>query len=125
MSDEETPVPLGDPLEPMSDEDIIKYARGVITNEYMLADVVNDTDWQTSLMLLLVMWKPVPTNASNFFLVPMAEHMNGRWLNGRVPGVTFSAICVPMESCEALLAKCDEFYKALHPEEVTADDGQG
>jgi hypothetical protein len=120
MSDE--PVALGDPLVPMSDADIIKYARGVITNEYMLADV-DDQDWQMSLMLILINWKPVPANASTLFLVPMAAHMGGRWLNGRVPGVTTSAVCVPTESVQALLTKCDEFYNVLHPEEATADDG--
>ena len=124
MSDEETPVALGEPLEPMSDADIVRYARGVITNEYMLADAT-DRDWQSSLMLMLVSWKPMPANASTIFLVPMAEHAGGRWLNGRVPGVTFHAICVPMESVAALVAKCDEFFTLLHPEEATADDGSG
>lgn len=122
MTDEETHVPLGDPLKPMSDEDIVKYARGVITNEYMLADAT-DQDWQMSLFLILCNWKPLPANASTIFLVPFAAHVGGRWLNGRVPGCTFSAVCVPMESVDALIAKYNEFFHLLHPEEATSDDG--
>lgn len=116
MADE--PVALGDPLVLMTDDEIVKYARGVITNQYMLADV-NDPDWKFSLMLMLCMWEPVPANASCLFLVPMHPHEGGRWLNGRVPGVTISAVCVPMENVEALIAKCDEFWKLLNPEEAS------
>jgi hypothetical protein len=114
MSDDEAPT-RGEPLELMTDEDIVRYARGIITNEYMLGDA-RDHDWSMSLMLLIGGWNPVPSNASTLFLVPMDEHMSGRWINGRVPGVTLKAQCVPMENVEALLAKCDEFYRSLHPE---------
>jgi hypothetical protein len=103
----------------MTAEEIVKYARGVITQEYMLADA-NDRDWAHSLMLLLsgmVEHGGYPPNASSLFLVPMAEHQNGRWLNGRVPGLTMSAVMVPMESVDALIAQLDDFYYALHPEE--------
>jgi hypothetical protein len=123
MTDETPePTPLGDPLPPMSDDEIVKYARGVITGQYMLADAT-DRDWSMSMMLMLSMWKPIPSNASVTFLVPMAEHQNGRWLNGRVPGVTMSAVCVPMESVEALIAKCDEFWKFLNPDGKIEDEG--
>ena len=117
MSDEETPRTPGEPLEPMSDADIVRYARGVITQEYMLANY-NDRDWQHSLMLLVsgMAEKGFPPNASALFLVPMAPHASGRWLNGRVPGLTMSCTMVPTENVDALLAKCDEFYKLLHPE---------
>jgi hypothetical protein len=118
------PTALGDPLEPMTDAEIVRYARGVVTNKYMWADA-NDQDWAMSLFLILCNWKPLPANASTLFLVPMAEHAGGRWLNGRVPGVTMSAVCVPMESVNALVAKVKEFDAALHPEEATADDGPG
>ena len=114
---DEAPVDLGAPLEPMSTDDIVRYARGVITQEYMLADVAHDRDWQHSLMLLMSAWTKVPANASTIFLVPMAAHQNGRWLNGRVPGVTLSAVCVPLESVEALIRQCDIFYDLLHPGE--------
>lgn len=116
MSDEETPVALGAPIPVFTDEEIVRYARGVITQEYMLANA-NDRDWAMSLMLMLSAWKDVPSNASSLFLVPMADHQNGRWLNGRVPGVTISAVPVAVESVDPLIAKCDEFYKLLHPEE--------
>jgi len=115
VSDEETPTALGEPLKPMTDEEIVKFARGVITSQFMLADA-NDRDWAHSLMLLISCWNPVPPNASSLFLVPLDAHQGGRWLNGRVPGVTISAVCVPMESVEALIAKCDEFHALLHPE---------
>ncbi len=114
MSDEE-PVAMGDPLEPMSDEDIIRYARGVITQEYMLADA-RDRDWSQSLMLLICGLDPMPPNASTLFLVPMGPHMSGRWLNGRVPALTFTATIVPMENTEALVAKVFEFHKMLNPD---------
>lgn len=117
MSDE-TPVMINEPLEPMSDADIIRYARGVITNEYMLADY-NDRDWAMSLALIVsgLAEKGFPANASSLFLVPYAEHAHFHWLNGRVPGCTFSATIVPLENVEALLAKCDEFYALLHPDD--------
>jgi hypothetical protein len=115
---DEAPVDLGAPLEPMTTDDIVRYARGVITQEYMLADVAQDRDWQHSLMLLMSAWKQVPANASTVFLVPMAAHAGGRWLNGRVPGVTLSAVCVPLESVEALISQCDKFYDLLHPGET-------
>jgi hypothetical protein len=115
---DEAPVDLGAPLEPMTTDDIVRYARGVITQEYMLADVAQDRDWQHSLMLLMSAWKKVPANASTVFLVPMAAHAGGRWLNGRVPGVTLSAVCVPLESVEALISQCDKFYDLLHPGET-------
>lgn len=115
---DEAPVDLGAPLEPMSTDDIVRYARGVITQEYMLADVATDRDWQHSMMLLMSAWKKVPANASTVFLVPMAAHAGGRWLNGRVPGVTLSAVCVPLESVEALISQCDKFYDLLHPGET-------
>jgi hypothetical protein len=81
----------------------------------MLANA-NDPDWSMSLTLLLCVWEDMPPNLSSLFLVPMAPHAGGRWLNGRFPGVTVSAIPVPMESAEALIAKCDEFFTLLHPE---------
>lgn len=116
MTASDTPTPLGDPLEPMSDADIIRYARGVITDEYMLADA-DDPDWHSSLMLILSgMMKALPPNASTMFLVPLGPHMHGHWINGRAPGVTMSAVCVPVESVAPLLAKCDEFWKAINPE---------
>lgn len=115
------PIPdLGAPLEPMSDADVIRYARGIVTNEYMLADVVNDRDWKMSLMLLICAWDPVPSNASCLFLVPFAPHAHTHWLNGRVPGCTVSAVCVPVESTAALVAKAQEFYELLHPEAAEA-----
>lgn len=113
--DDETPVALSAPLVPFTDDEIVRYARGVITQEYMLANA-NDPDWSMSLMLLLCAWKELPTNVSACFLVPMDSHQGGRWLNGRVPGVTVSAIPVAQESVDALIAKCDEFYTLLHPE---------
>jgi len=110
------PVPDIEPIEPFTADEIVTYARGVITQEYMLADVANDRDWQHSLALLLCGWTSMPPNASCLFLVPMAPHNRGHWLNGRVPALTFQATNVPMESAEALIAKCDEFYTLLHPE---------
>ncbi len=114
--EDEMPVALDAPIEPLTDADIIRYARGVITNEYLLANA-NDRDWAHSLALMLSAWKNIPENASSLFLVPLEPHNNGRWLNGRVPGVTFSAIPVAIESVDALIAKCTEFYKLLHPGE--------
>lgn len=119
------PAAEAEPLEPFTDAEIVSYARGVITQEYMLADVVNDRDWNASLMLLICGWDPMPANASCLFLVPLAPHQGGRWLNGRVPALTMKATCVPMESTEPLIMKCREFHALLHPEEVPADDGPG
>jgi hypothetical protein len=106
----------------MTDEEIVKYARGVITQEYMLADI-RDRDWNSSLMLIMsgiAESGGFPANASCLFLVPMASHQNGRWLNGRVPALTTNCTMVPVESVEALITQCDAFYAALHPEEAAA-----
>jgi len=108
-----------EPLPEMTSDEIVKYARGVITQEYMLADVSQDRDWAQSLMLLLSSMKSsggFPPNASCLFIVPMAEHQHGHWLNGRVPGCTFSATMVPLESADALIDQCKVFYDLLHPE---------
>jgi hypothetical protein len=106
---------VAEPLPLMSEEDITKHARSVVTNLSLLADA-RDRDWQHSLMLLLCGLDPVPPNASNLFVVPMGPHMSGRWLNGKVPGVTISATMVPVENAEALVAKIMEFDALLNPE---------
>ena len=113
---------MSEPMTLMTDDEIVKYARGVITGEYLLADAT-DRDWSMSLALLLSGWKDIPPNASVTFLVPMRDHQNMHWLNGRVPGCTVSAICVPMENVEALIAKCDEFWKFLNPDGSVEDEG--
>ena len=115
MADEPKP----DPLPELTPEEIVKYARGIIQQEYMLADV-HDRDWNTSLMLIMSGMASsggFPPNASTLFIVPMEPHQNGRWLNGRVPALTMSAHMVPMESFDALIAQLNDFYYALHPEE--------
>lgn len=111
---DETPTP-GPPEPPFTPEEILRYAREVVTQEAMLADV-RDPDWRMSLMLLLGAWNPIPANLSTLFVVPMGPHMSGRWLNGRVPGVTTSAKPVPMESAQALVDQIMAFDKLLHPE---------
>lgn len=112
-----------EPIEPFTEAEIVRYARGVVTQEYMVANV-EDHDWQFSLMLLLSAWDPdeIPPNLSTVFLVPLAAHMGGRWLNGRVPGVTISAVCVAMESIDALNAKIAEMWAVLNPDVVTPPD---
>lgn len=109
---------LGEPIEPFTADEIIQFAREVVTQEAMLADV-RDQDWSHSLMLMLCAWNPIPANLSTLFIVPMGPHMSGRWLNGRVPGVTISAKPVPMESAQALVEQIMAFDKLLHPEVPT------
>lgn len=116
--DGETPTPLGDPVEPFTPEEILRYAREVVTQQSMLADVM-DRDWSQSLLLMLCAWDPIPANLSTLFIVPMGPHMSGRWLNGRVPGITMSAKPVPMESAQALVEQIMAFDKLLHPEVPT------
>jgi hypothetical protein len=106
-----------EPAPPFTEAEIVRYARGVITNEYLVANV-NDHDWQFSMSLLLCAWDKddIPPNLSTCFLVPLAPHANGRWLNGRVPGVTISAIAVPMESVDMLNDKIQEMWAMLNPD---------
>ena len=99
----------------MTDEEIVAYARGVVTSEYMLADI-RDPDWMTSMLLMLSAWEDQPENLSVYFLVPFAKHAHGMWLNGRVPGCTTSAVCIPMESLQALLDQIQTFWRALNPD---------
>ena len=115
------PLLPGTPIPTLTADEIVRYARGVVTQEYMLANV-NDRDWQTSLMLLLSLWKEkdIPENCSSVFLIPMSQHMGGRWLNGRVPAVTLSATAVAVESVEPLLEKIQEFWQLMNPEEATS-----
>lgn len=101
-------------LEPLSDAQIDEYARGVVTNTMLLADAT-DRDWRASLMLILLGIGEPPENMSTIMLVPMAEHMGGRWLNGRVPGVTMRAHPVPVEQVRQLLDRIDEMDRALNP----------
>lgn len=109
-----------EPIEPFTEAEIVRYARGVVTNEYLVANVGDDQDWQHSMMLLLSAWDPdeIPPNLSTCFLVPLAPHQAGRWLNGRVPGVTISAVPVAMESLDPLNAKITEMWQALNPDVV-------
>lgn len=121
MDDEvsdETPTPLGKPIEPFTADEIVQFAREVVTQQSMLADI-RDQDWSHSLMLMLGGWDPIPANVSTLFVVPMGPHMGGRWLNGRVPGVTISAKPVPMESAQALVEQIMAFDKMLNPEVPT------
>jgi len=92
----------------MTEQEVIDAAREVVTNVSWLADA-EDRDWNHSLMLMLCMLDPMPPNASTLLLVPRGPHMGGRFLNGRVPGVTLSAKMIPMENVEAVLAKIREF----------------
>jgi hypothetical protein len=101
-------------MPPFTPEEINNYARGVVTNEYMMANL-NDPDWLISLTLLVNGWENPPENVSTLFLVPFAEHANGRWLNGRVPGCTMTAVAVPVESVQPLLDQIQEFRRLLHP----------
>jgi len=109
-------------LEPLTEAQIHEYAVGVVTNTMLLADA-DDRDWQHSLALLL--WgiaERMPENMSTIFLVPLAEHMGGRWLNGRVPGVTMRAHPVPLEQCQQLFDKIAELDRALRPQGPTPSE---
>jgi len=103
-------------MEPFTEAEIIEKARGIVTGTYMVADI-RDRDWRISLMLLVSGgdWDDEPSNASTMFLVPMAPHISGRWLNGRVPAVTLSCELVPVESVQPLLDKVQEFWQAINP----------
>ena len=112
---------MADPVTPFTEEEILKHARDVVTNTALFADA-NDPDWGVSLMLLLSGWQDMPPHLSSLFIVPLAPHMGGRWLNRRVPGVTISCVAVPRESVVPLLAKTRELHTMLYPE---ANDGTG
>jgi hypothetical protein len=110
---------VSEPMEPFTEAEIIEKARGVITGAYLMADI-RDHDWQHSLALLVSGWEDPPENVSTLFLVPLAPHANGRWLNGRVPGVTTSAECVPIESVQPLLDQIQTFWHAINPDVAPA-----
>lgn len=119
MSDDTTtsadePTPPG-AITAFTPAELVDYARDVITGKYLMADV-RDHDWEMSLALLLSNMKNQPPNASTLFLVPYAAHIGFKWLNGSVPGCTFSAVMVPVESVEALFDQIQTFWRALHPE---------
>jgi predicted phosphoribosyltransferase len=108
-------VDMSEPLPPLTDQEVIDYARGIVTGEYMIADP-QDRNWSMSLALIFAGMKSFPPNGA-IILVPVAPHMAGRWLNGSVPGVTLKAVFLPSESVGALKVKYDEMWAALHPGE--------
>lgn len=121
MTDTPTPIPHDTPVPRMTEEAIVETARRMVTGDLMVADP-NDRDWQMSLWLLIAAMENRPPNLG-LILVPLGPHMSGRWLNGRVPGVTFEATFVAEEDVTALGEEYERMWKALHPEpkEITDD----
>lgn len=114
MTADDTPDTPGAPVPRMTEEQIVETARRIVTGDLMIADP-EDRDWQMSLWLLINTWKDRPVNLG-LILVPLGPHMSGRWLNGRVPGVTMEASLVAQEDMEALDAEYRRMWTALHPE---------
>jgi hypothetical protein len=101
-------------VERATEERLTEFARGIVTGDYMLAQG-DDPDWQASLSLIA----SAITEHDNVgaVLVPVAPHMGGPWLNGRVPAMTMSLDLVAVEDVPALQEKVDTMWTALHPEE--------
>lgn len=107
---------LGPPIPPLTVEQIVEHARGIVTGELLQADPVHDPVWQSSLALLLGAPGRIASNLG-LILVPKAPHMKGGyWVNGRAPAVTLRAFMVPEESIEALNAEVERMHAALYPE---------
>jgi hypothetical protein len=104
------------PLEPLDDETVLDYARQIVTDKMLVADL-SDRDWQMSLALIISAMDEdggpeIPPNIGAV-LVPVAPHLKGYWLNGRVPGVTISAVLVASESMDPLRAQVSRMLEAL------------
>jgi hypothetical protein len=116
--DTPTPLPHDTPVPRMTPDKLIETARRIVTGDLMVADL-EDRDWQMSLCLLIGGMENRPPNLG-LILVPQGPHLSGRWLNGRVPGVTMEAEFVAVEDTEALGAEYKRMWEALHPGEVSS-----
>jgi hypothetical protein len=101
-------------------EHLVTIARGLVTNELMIADLSRH-EWQTSLAMML----PSLAEYTNLglILVPFAAHASMPWINNIAPGMVMQCQGVAREDIEALTAECERMYAALHPEqEKTVSD---
>jgi hypothetical protein len=95
--------------------EIIDTARRIVTGDLMVADL-SDRDWQMSLALILSGLTRREAERIGLILVPFHKHAGSRWLNGRVPGCTFSVELVHVNDMVRLDAEVKRMFKALHPE---------
>jgi hypothetical protein len=106
-------LPHGDPAY------ITEVARGIVTNELMVADLSNPA-WQISLGLMMT--SLAGYSNLGLVLVPKSEHINMGWINNTAPGCTVKCQCVATEDIEAVQAECDRMHAALHPTPPTTKD---
>ena len=102
-------------VEPRTPAEITALARQIVTGDLMVVDL-EDRDWQMSMMLILSAWKTesIPENIGRI-VVPLRDHASGRWLSGRVPGVTMRCFLVATEDLSFLRAEVDRMNAALWP----------
>jgi hypothetical protein len=110
---EQPPVNLQKPLPPLDDARITELARGIVTNQYLVADI-NELRWVQSLMLMLQIAQGVPPNVGAV-LVPVAPHLRGYWTDD-VPAVTLQAQYVPQANLAHLQAEITRMNTALWPD---------
>lgn len=93
-------------------ERLTELARGIVTNEYLVADA--SMDWAMSLTLLA----PAILELKNLgcVMVPVAPHSSGYWLNGHVPGVTLTCLPINRGDAKRIMAIANRMNKALWPE---------
>jgi hypothetical protein len=101
-------------VEPRTPAEITTLARQIVTGDLMVVDL-EDRDWQMSMMLILSLWESIPENIG-LIVVPLKDHASGRWLSGRVPGVTMRCFLVATEDLPFLKAEVDRMNAALWPE---------
>jgi hypothetical protein len=105
---EKHPLPFGD------QDYIIECARGIVTNELLIADLSNSS-WQASLALMIEKLAAIPN--LGLVLVPRGPHAHGYWINGTAPGMTFQCQMVAVEDMTDLRSECERMFAALHSNE--------
>jgi hypothetical protein len=95
-------------------EYVIECARGIVTNELMIADL-SDSSWQMSLALMIEKLAEIPN--LGLVLVPLLPHAHLHWINGTAPGMTMQCQLVAVEDIDALRSETERMFAALHPNE--------
>ena len=103
---EDSPIPHGD------HDQIVEWARGIVTGELMVADLENQA-WQASLALLMTTLVQIPN--VGLIVVPKGPHLSMPWINNTAPGCTVQCQMIAREDIEAVNQECERMYQALHP----------
>ena len=99
----------------LTSEEITEYARGIMTNQMLVADL-DDPAWRSSLALLISGLDAESVRDVGMVLVPLEPHQNSSWFNGVAPGCTFSAVLVHNDSIPAIRDEYIRMAAALYPQ---------